>query len=88
MTFGDAIVLAKSGESVSRSGWNGKGMWVTYVPKGEITLPRRIEDVHSHPGDTIFKCLPFLAMKTVDGSLIPWLASQADILAEDWNITK
>jgi hypothetical protein len=66
--FGDAIRLLKSGGRVSRSGWNGKGMWL------ELQTP----DAHSKMS------LPYIYMRTVTGDLVPWLASQTDMLASDW----
>lgn len=68
MNFGDAIKELKSGKKVSREGWNGKGMW----------LGLQIPDEHSKMG------LPYIYMSTVNGKLVPWLASQTDVLAEDW----
>lgn len=70
MNFGQAIELLKKGELVSREGWNGKGMW----------LGLQVPDAHSKMG------LPYIYMKTVTGQLVPWLASQTDVLAEDWTI--
>lgn len=70
MTFGDAILSLKEGKRASRSGWNGKGMWVELqVPDGGSKMT-----------------LPYIFMKTAQGDLVPWLASQADMLAEDWEI--
>jgi len=68
MNFGQALELLKSGRRVSRSGWNGKGMWL------ELQRP----DAHSK------MTLPYVYMSTAQGDLVPWLASQTDILAEDW----
>jgi hypothetical protein len=70
MHFGDALKALKLGNAVARTGWNGKGMWI------KLQKP----DAHSK------MTLPYIYMKTVDGYLIPWLASQTDILAEDWEI--
>lgn len=68
MDFGDAIRALKAGNAVSRSGWNGKGMW----------LALQVPDAHSKMS------LPYIYMKTADDKLVPWLASQTDVLAEDW----
>jgi hypothetical protein len=68
MTFGDAIVELKSGGRVCRAGWNGKDMWL------ELQRP----DAHSK------MTLPYIYMYTAQGDLVPWLASQTDMLAEDW----
>lgn len=70
MTFGEAIAALKEGKRVSRTGWNGKGMWL------ELQVP----DAHSK------MTLPYIYMKTAQDDLVPWLASQTDVLAEDWGI--
>lgn len=70
MNFGQAIEALKTGKKVARLGWNGKGMW----------LGLQIPDEHSKMG------LPYIFMSTVTGQLVPWLASQTDILCEDWEI--
>ena len=66
--FGEAIAILKAGGRVSRTGWNGKGMWL------ELQVP----DAHSK------MTLPYIYMSTAQGDLVPWLASQTDVLAEDW----
>lgn len=66
--FGDALQALKQGKRVYRNGWNGKGMW----------LALQVPDAHSK------MTLPYIYMSTVTGDLVPWLASQSDILAEDW----
>lgn len=70
MNFGDALSALKEGKRVSRTGWNGKGMWL------ELQVP----DTHSK------MTLPYIYMKTVDDNRVPWLASQTDMLAEDWGV--
>ena len=70
--FGDAVALLKSSYRVARKGWNGKGMWL------ELQVP----DQHSKMQ------LPYIYMKTADDKLVPWLASQTDVLAEDWQYIK
>lgn len=70
MNFGGAIVALKGGNIVARKGWNGKGMW----------LKLQVPDAHSK------MTLPYIYMKTAQDDLVPWLASQTDILAEDWEL--
>jgi len=70
MNFGDAISALKQGKRVSRAGWNGKGMWL------ELQVP----DTHSK------MTLPYIFMKTADNHQVPWLASQTDMLGEDWGV--
>jgi hypothetical protein len=70
LCFGSAIDWLKSGARVARAGWNGKGMWL------DLQRP----DEHSK------MTLPYIFMKTVQGDNVPWLASQTDMLAEDWYV--
>ena len=78
MTFGQAIEAMKRGAKVSRVGWNGKGLWLELqVPdtNSKMTLPY------------IFMSYPSYA-KTTPSARVPWLASQTDMLAEDWAIVE
>jgi len=68
MDFGDAVRSLKRGNRVAREGWNGKGMW----------LALQVPDEHSK------MTLPYIYMKTADDNQVPWLASQTDMLADDW----
>ena len=78
--FGDALSALKEGERVARLGWNGKGMWLKYVDADEYDVSDQTAD-HRDIG-----LLPWIGMKTADNKFVPWLASQTDILAEDWTI--
>lgn len=77
---GWAIARLRAGATVARAGWNGKGMWLYlapgFAPGGEFTI-------HSQ-GFKTKRFLPYVAMRTVDGSCVPWLCSQTDLLATDW----
>lgn len=68
MNFGQAIETLKQGKKVARAGWNGKGMYL------ELQRP----DAHSK------MTLPYIYMYTAQGDNVPWLASQTDMLSEDW----
>lgn len=78
--FGQAIEMLKAGHKVTRKGWNGKGMWL------ELQVP----DAHSKmTRPYIYMCLPFGSTNHFGDTAreldrIPWLASQTDVLAEDW----
>lgn len=74
MSFGLAIEALKKGERVARAGWNGKGMWLYRV------------NGNSNFSAVTYEHLPFIAMKTADNKVVPWLASQTDMLADDWQI--
>lgn len=89
MNFGQALEALKAGKKVARSGWNGRGMWLTYqkaYPDG-IAINANTAEATGIPQGTVCKFLPYLMMKTVDNAFVPWLASQTDILAEDWCIS-
>jgi hypothetical protein len=76
MNFGQALETLKSGGKVRRSGWNGVGLWL------ELQTP----DAHSKMTlPYIFMSYP-LDAKTTPGARVPWLASQTDVLAEDWSV--
>lgn len=76
MTFGLAVEAMKKGNKVSRVGWNGKGMWITIIPSGNAMFM----------GFDMQDCI---GMKTASSVMQPgWLASQNDILAEDWMIAE
>ncbi|CAM3845408.1 DUF2829 domain-containing protein [Parendozoicomonas haliclonae] len=83
MTFGEAIEAIKQGKSAKRSGWNGKGMFIYYVPGGDYKT--QTEVAQNVFGETAHY-LPYIAFCTAQGDVVPWLASQTDILATDWSI--
>ena len=81
MPFGLAVEAAKNGKKVARAGWNGKGMFLIYI------FPYINDQFTVIEKDGIVGTLaPYIAMKTADNQLVPWLASQTDILANDWHI--
>lgn len=88
LNFSQALENVKAGKKISRFGWNGKGMFIVYqkgYPEG-IAINKNTAEALGMAEGTKCKFLPYLMMKTVDGSYVPWLASQTDILAEDWLI--
>lgn len=66
--FAYALHALKRGGSVARTGWNGRNMW----------LRLQVPDNYSK------MTLPYIYMRTTTGEFVPWLASQTDLLAEDW----
>lgn len=83
MNFGDAIAGLKHGQKVSRDGWNGKGMYLFLI--GTDSSQLGIGGwTYTNGWNDNFPLCPFIAMKTADDKVVPWLASQTDILAEDW----
>ncbi len=97
MNFGQALEALKDGERVSRQGWNGKGMFLYFVPgsivafedlrgpaKNAAIAATKIEN--GEQGSSRHIC-GHIDMKAADGSLVVgWLASQTDMLADDWGI--
>lgn len=90
MTFGLALEALKKGLKVARAGWNGKGMWIILVPGSpEIVLHAGTPYANALPDKTQVDILPHIDMWTInaDGrrAMLPgWVASQTDMLAEDW----
>jgi len=87
-SFSEALIDLKMGHKVQRDGWNGKGMWVTLMkgyPEG-VKSNQASQEAYSVLVGTVIRVLPYLAMKTAPGARCPWLASQTDILADDWSI--
>ena len=83
LTFGEAIEALKIGQKVTRSGWNGAGMFLFLVNGSTFTV-NRLPLLGIYPEGTVINYRSHIDMKTVDGSIVPWVASQSDILAEDW----
>jgi hypothetical protein len=68
--IGWAVKQLQNGDKVARAGWNGKGMW----------LALHFPDPHEQ------MTLPYVYMSTAQGDLVPWLCSQTDLLATDWEL--
>ena len=84
MNFGTVVENLKLGNSAQREGWNGKGMYLILI-KGDA-VQQAISDRYGDGGEGLPVC-DAIYMKTADNKLIPWLASQADILSEDWMLS-
>lgn len=70
MNFGDALIMLKRKVKMKREGWNGKGMYI------DLQVPDEKSKM----------TLPYIYIKTSQGDLVPWLASQTDILSHDWTV--
>lgn len=93
LNFGQALEALKAGKRISRSGWNGKGMYLWLLPETKVPSdwckePRLRELAEGNPdGSRTMHCLPSIRMKTADGKVLTgWLASQSDMFANDWVI--
>lgn len=85
MTFGDALEALKKGARVARKGWNGKGMYVLLGRDNEFTTDANLSAFDNQDVEVGY----MLVMKTAQDTFQPgWLASQADMLAEDWYIVE
>lgn len=85
--FGWALSCLKQGFKVARIGWNGKGMFLFLVPGSRFTV-NRPPLLGIYPEGTVIDYCPHIDMKTADNKVVPWLASQTDVLAEDWEIVE
>src|SRR5258708_7644354 len=85
MKFGAALEALEAGKLVARAGWNGKGMFLLFVPGSTFTV-NRAPLLGVFPVGTEINYHAHIDMKTANGDIVPWLASQTDILAADWCI--
>lgn len=94
LDFGEALSRLKAGHRVARTGWNGKGMWIALTlgstigveaaRSGAVAIAAAGQDA-----GTYITIAPHIDMKAADGTLvIGWLASQADMLADDWIVVE
>lgn len=86
MDIGEALRAAKASARIARPGWNGRGMWVVYqrgYPDG-IAINANTAEATGIPEGTVCVFRPYLMLRAVDGSFVPWVISQSDALAEDW----
>lgn len=93
ISFSAALDALKAGHRVCRRGWNGWGMWLRLVPSDLCQVGHELQyvktGVTAFYGDTqAYDLLPWIGMKTADNKFVPWLASQTDLLVEDWEIVE
>lgn len=102
LDFGWAICALKAGKLVTRKGWNGKGMFLFIRPADELpeqmvidqvkSLPKSLKDYYkqspiSNQNEGSIRFTAYICMKAADGTIVNgWLASQTDMLAEDWQL--
>lgn len=92
LTFGLAIEAMKAGKRVARAGWNGKGMYLWLMPAATVPVEwckePHLKQLAEENGGS-FEALGVIRMKTADNKVLTgWLASQTDMLAEDWTIVE
>ena len=83
MNFGQAIEVLKTGNKVTRVGWNGKDMFLFLVQGSQFKV-NRPPLLGIYPEGTEINYRPHIDMKTVNGEIVPWVASQSDLLEDDW----
>ena len=94
MTFGKALDALKHGHKVARKGWNGKGMFIYLVGKSKVKIEQlrneaavALDSTNEFNRGRVVTISSHIDMKAADGSIvIGWLASQTDMLAEDWEV--
>lgn len=85
MDFSQALDKVKQGHRVRRTGWNGKGMFLFLVPGSVFKVNR--EPLLSILGEGVeVQYHAHVDMRTAQGTIVPWLCSQTDLLAEDWDV--
>jgi len=88
--IGWAVSNMRAGLPVRRAGWYGKGMYIVYqhgYPQG-IPINANTAQATHQPEGTVCKFLPYIMMRTAAGEFVPWLCSQTDLLAADWEEAK
>ena len=85
MNFGQALEAVKAGAKVARGNWNGKGMFIFLVPGSKFVV-NRPPLLGIYPEGTEITYQPHIDMKTADGRVVPWVASQSDMLDDDWSV--
>lgn len=86
-SIGWAVKEMQNGERVARAGWNGKGMFLFLVPGSKFTV-NRPPLLGIYPEGTVIDYHAHVDMKTATGDIVPWLCSQTDLLASDWELAQ
>ena len=96
-SFGEAIRRLRAGQKVARKGWNGKGMYLYLVHGTTVDKEYLRNEAHAALAEDeiamhntgVAEFLPHIDMRTANGDVcVGWLASQTDMLAEDWEVVK
>lgn len=84
-SFSEALIHLKAGKKVARQGWNGKGMFI-FLVNGSTFQVNYPPLLGIYPEGTTINYHAHVDMKTADGTIVPWICSQTDMLADDWTI--
>lgn len=92
-SFSKALVELKKGKKVARHNWNGKGMFLVLCPGNEVPADRMrvkgVKQFYKQEGHAAVKIAPHIDLKAADGTYVTgWLASQTDMLADDWFVVE
>jgi hypothetical protein len=85
LSFSEALSFLKDGHKLTRAGWNGKDQFL-YLVSGSTFAVNRPPLLGIYPEGTKINYRSHIDIRTVDGSCVPWVASQTDLLADDWEI--
>lgn len=91
LSFSEALYAMKTFNcKIARKGWNGKGMFLTLQKGSEVSgTDMRNESARNYYGESKVRICPHIDMKAADGSyVVGWLASQTDLLADDWCVVE
>lgn len=87
MNFGQALEALHAGKKVTRTGWNGKGMFLFLVPGSQFKVNRApLLGIYPEGTDIVYR--PHIDMRTADGAICVWTAAQSDLLAGDWELVE
>lgn len=85
MKFDEALDKLLKGSKLTRQGWNGKNQFIYYVPQGSYKPCTKIAEQLVNEQDLV-EYEPYIALKTMQGKVVPWTPSISDVLAEDWKV--
>lgn len=83
LDFSAALSAVKAGAKAARLGWNGKNMFIFLVPGSTFTV-NRPPLLGIYPEGTTINYRPHVDMRSANGEIVPWIASQSDLLSDDW----
>jgi hypothetical protein len=84
-SFSEALEMIKQGAAMARTGWNGSGMFIYLVQPGDYPAASLVAKAH-WGAEALVPYGAYLAIKSVNGQVVPWLASQTDLLNSDWEL--
>lgn len=87
MRFGQALDELLYGNKIARRGWNGQNMFLFLVP-GSTFEVNRAPLLGIYPEGTVIDYRSHIDMRTANGEIVPWVASQLDLIEEDWFIVE